>query len=331
MQWTVLRRVHRWVLLAAGSALFVYLLIRLDPREILSLMSRVGAGYLLIAAAYLVHQLFRALAYQRCFVPGVEFPYRDVARVRLSGEAVRYLTLTGPLLAEPAKAWLLRKHGVEMRQAIAATVLEYLIYCFTSAGIAIVGLAYILYAFQLSGPVAMAARVAISASGAFLLAGAFAILRRFYLIGAIVKGAGKLPGVGKYLRVDPDELRATEDLLFAILRDRPGRFASIIAIELAGQGFLMLELLAFLTSIGLPFSRLDPFLIEAATKFIGPAFFFIPGQLGASEGTYALVLQTVGLTASAGFSLALARRLRNLLIAGLGLALLPPDHPAWKR
>jgi len=45
-------------------------------------------------------------------------------------------------------------------------------------------------------------------------------------------------------------------------------------------------------------------LIEGATKFIGLAFFFIPGRMGAAEGTYALIFKTVGLSASAGFALA---------------------------
>jgi hypothetical protein len=33
--------------------------------------------------------------------------YRDALAIRLSGEAIQSLTLTGPVLAEPTKAWLL--------------------------------------------------------------------------------------------------------------------------------------------------------------------------------------------------------------------------------
>jgi hypothetical protein len=46
--------------------------------------------------------------------------------------------------------------------------------------------------------------------------------------------------------------------------------------------------------------------------------------MGAAEGTYALIFQAVGLPALAGFSLALARRLRTLLVAGVGLVFLVP-------
>jgi len=108
-----------------------------------------------------------------------------------------------------------------------------------------------------------------------------------------------------------------------VLRNRPLRFLSILAIEFAAQALLVLELFLLLRTTGKPFSVLDPLLIEAATKFVGMAFFFIPGQVGAAEGTYALIFKTVCLSASAGFALALARRLRSILVDGVGLALAP--------
>lgn len=118
-------------------------------------------------------------------------------------------------------------------------------------------------------------------------------------------------------------MRDTEDLLFVILRDHPLRFLLILVVEFAAQAMLVLELFVLLRATGMAFSVLHPFLIEAATKFVGLAFFFIPGQVGAAEGTYAFIFKTVGLPASAGFALALARRLRSLLVAGAALALVP--------
>jgi len=157
----------------------------------------------------------------------------------------------------------------------------------------------------------------------FLLAAVCAIAFRIYLIGAIIKGVGKLPRIGKYLRFNESDVRHTEDLLFVVLRDRPLRFLSILAIECAAQALLVLELYVLLRATGMSFPMYQPFLIEAATKFTGLVFFFIPGQVGAAEGTYAFIFRTVGLPASAGFALALARRLRSLLVAGAGLALSP--------
>jgi uncharacterized membrane protein YbhN (UPF0104 family) len=145
--------------------------------------------------------------------------------------------------------------------------------------------------------------------------------------GAVVRQIGRVPLIGKYLPLDEKMINDTEDLLFVVLRARPWRFLSIIALELVAQTLLVLELFVLLKTTGEHFSTACPFLIESATKFIGLAFFFIPGQIGAAEGTYAAIFRAVGLPASVGFSLALARRLRSLVVAGTGLAILPN----WKR
>jgi len=328
MTWTGPKHRYRAAFLFLGVALFLYLLVRLGAANIASLILGVGWYFGLIAATYAGHQLLRAIAYWKCVTPNQRSSYLDILRIRLSGEAIQYLTFTGPFLAEPAKVWLLRERGLGTKHAIAATVSEYLIYTLTSAAFAVAGLVYMVSHFHLSGPVSLAATTLIYVMGTFLLAAACAIVGRIYLIGAILSGIRRLPVVGKHLHLDQQDVRETEDLLFVVLRDRPLRFLTILALELAAQALLVLELFLLLRTTKESFSVLDPFLIEAATKFVGLAFFFIPGQVGAAEGTYAVIFKIVGLSASAGFALAVARRLRSLLVAGVGLALAPtpPDE-----
>ena len=327
MTWTGPKHRLRAAFLVLGIALFVYLFVRLGAANIASLILGVGWYFGLIAATYAGHQLLRAIAYWKCVTPNQRSSYLDILRIRLSGEAIQYLTFTGPFLAEPAKVWLLRERGLGTKYAVAATVSEYLIYTLTSAAFAVAGLVYMVRNFQLSGPVSLAATMLIYVMGTFLVAAACAIVGRIYLIGAILSGIRRLPVVGKHLHLDQKDVRDTEDLLFVVLRDRPLRFLFILAVELAAQALLVLELFLLLRTTKESFSFLDPFLIEAATKFVGLAFFFIPGQVGATEGTYAVIFKIVGLSASAGFALAVARRLRSLLVAGVGLALAPtpPD------
>jgi len=322
MTWTGPKR-YRAVVFGFGCVLFVYLLVRLGAAEIFSLLLGIGWSFGLIAAAYTGHQLIRAIAFWKCITTNKRSSYWDIVRIRLSGEAIQFLTSTGPFLAEPAKVWLLRRRGLSIKQAAAATVSEYLIYTFTSAVLGITGLTYLVSNFELSRPESIAAKVIVYAMGAFLLAATAAIIFRIYLIGTIMKGVSRLPVVGRHMRLEEKDVRDTEDLLFVVLRDRPLRLLSILAVEFIAQALLVLELFVLLRTTGKPFSVLQPLLIEAATKFVGLAFFFIPGQVGAAEGTYALIFKTVGLSASAGFALAVGRRLRSLLVAGVGLAFAP--------
>lgn len=316
---------HRFraLLLALGCALFVYLTAHFGVREVLKPLREIGWRFTLIAAIFFGYELARAFAYRECVAVSGQCSYWDLVRLRLSGEAIQFLTSTGPFLAEPAKMWLLQKRGLSAKHAVAATVCENLTYTFTSAVLAIAGLTHLLGHFQLSQAVTVAARVLLLVSGGFLAAAVFAVAGRIYLIGAILKGVRKIPHVGRHVKFADNDVRETEDMLFAVLRDRPLRLVAIMAAEFAAQALLVLELLVLLHATGESLSVLQPLMIEGATKFIGLTFFFIPGQVGAAEGSYALIFMAMQLPASAGFAVALARRLRSLLIAGLGLALTP--------
>jgi hypothetical protein len=62
--------------------------------------------------------------------------------------------------------------------------------------------------------------------------------------------------------------------------------------------------------------------IESATKFITVVFFFVPLQMGASEGAYVVIFGALGLSGAVGFSVSFVRRFRSLLVASIGLAAL---------
>ena len=312
----------RVVFLLLGTALLVLLLGRLGPSEILHVLGRIGWHSIPILLLYTAYQATRALALRACVVQATSLRYRDALTIRFSGEAVQSLTFTGPLLAEPTKAWLLERHGLTRKEGFAATITEYLICTFVTAGMSIAGLLYLVRQFE---PVPVVSGVATGMAfgiGAFLIASAIAIVRRFYLIGAVIAGLARIGVLRGRLRPDMAWINRMEDLLLAVLRDRPGRFAAIALIETAAQAFLILEVVVVLHALELAAPQSYPFVIEAVTKFISVAFLFIPMQMGVAEGTYAVIFATLGLPAAAGFTLAFVRRARSLLVAGIGLTML---------
>jgi hypothetical protein len=313
---------RRTVLLLLGTALLGFLLWRLGPAEIFRLLGQIGWHSVPIFALYAAYQATRALALRECVLGTPALRFGDALAIRLSGEAVQSLTFTGPLLAEPTKAFLLERHGLTRREGFAATITEYLICTFVTAGMSVAGLLYLVRYLQPSPLVAGVATGMAWGMGAFLAASACAIAFRFYLIGTVISGLARSGVLRGRLRPDMEWINRMEDLLLAILRDRPARFAAILLIEAAAQVFLILEVMWVLRALGLstPFSH--PLVIEATTKFISVAFLFIPMQMGAAEGTYAVVFDTLGLPAAAGFALAFMRRARSLVVASAGLTAL---------
>jgi hypothetical protein len=312
----------RTVFLLFGMALLALLLWRLGPTEILALLGRIGWYSIPILFLYAAHDATRAFALRCCMLRPGGLGYGNALAIRLSGEAVQSLTFTGPLLAEPTRAWLLERHGFTLQEGFAATITEYLICSFVAAGMSIAGLLYLVQRFD-PAPVVSGIAIGVACSlGAFLIASAIAITRRFYLIGTIIAGLARIGVLRGRLRPDMTWINRMEDLLLAILRDRPARFTTIALIEAAAQAFLVLEAFWVLRALELSVPSSYPFVIDASTKVIGVAFFFIPLQLGASEGSYALVFDTLALPAAAGFALAFARRARSLIVAGIGLVAL---------
>lgn len=308
--------------LLAGLTLLIVVIVRQGPREILALTLQVGWGIVPVAFVYGAYQAVRAAALRQCFPPARTLGYWRTFAIRLTGEAVQFLTATGPLLGEPTKAWMLTRSGLTGAEGFAATITEYLVNLLLAALLLAGATAYLLQSVALGPALATTARVLVGVSVAFVLVAAVAIWRRIYLIGAVLRGFGALPVIGTRLRLEHGAVRRFEDHLLAVLRDAPGRLVSIIGLEALAHALLVVELAWILTLSGLSFSLERALVIEGATKFTSLAFFFIPAQVGAAEGVLATVAQTVGLAGSVGVAAALVRRIRSLVVSAIGLAVL---------
>jgi hypothetical protein len=302
--------------------LLIVLIWQLGPQEILAALGQIGWYAALIIPLYAVHHAMRALALRTCVLPPTTLGYVEAMAIRLSGEAVQVLTVTGPLLAEPTRAWLLQRRGLTLTEGFAATISEYLVSLFVNAAMAITALTYFVRHFHLSASVSGIAVATICAAGAFLVASAIAITRRFYLIGGIIAGLAKIGLLRERWRPDMASINRMEDVLLALLHDRPRRLAATVAIEIVAQALLVLELIGFLRALGVAAPLAQVFTIEGAIKVIGLAFLFIPLQVGVAEGAYAVIFGAMGLPPAAGFTLAFARRIRTLAVASVGLPVL---------
>lgn len=118
------------------------------------------------------------------------------------------------------------------------------------------------------------------------------------------------------------EFEPVESVLVAFLHIHPGRLTEVLVLEVAAHLVLICEIWLVMAALGLDLSWTGVLILEGGAKFIAIAFAFIPGQLGASEGVYALLTGAIGLPAAAGLTPALVRRMRGLLIAAAGVVAL---------
>jgi hypothetical protein len=309
----------RTATLAIGTALLIILIWRLGLQQILAALSRIGWYAALILPLYAAHHAMRALALRMCVLPPTTLGYVEAGAIRLSGEAVQVLTVTGPLLAEPTRAWLLQRRGLPLTEGLAAVISEYLVSLFINAAMAIAALAYLVARVHTAAGVSGIAIAVICVSSAFLIVSAIAITRRFYLIGGVIAGMAQMGLLRGRWRPDMESIHRMEDALLAFLHDRPRQLVATVAFEAAAQAFLVLELFVFLHALNLAAPLSDTFMIEGSIKFIGFAFAFVPLQVGVAEGAYTVIFDAMGLPPAAGFTLAFARRIRTIAVASVGL------------
>lgn len=308
----------RRLFLIAGAALFVALVVELGPARILGMLADLGWGFAGIVGLYALHQLARTAALRACLPPPAAPRYIDVLRIRLAGETVAFLTFTGPFLAEPTRAWLLKRQGLTPEQGFAAALTEYLSYTLLATIFSIAGLTALVVRFGLTGVARTTILVTIVAMSVFLAVAVLAILFRVYLIGFIIARLTAISIVRRRWRPDPERVRHMEDLLLHVLRDSPGRLLRIVTFEAVAQAALIVELFLIMRLLSLSFPAIDPVLIEAGSKVANTAFFFVPAQIGTSEGAMTFMFRVVGLPPAAGFTVSLARRLRTLIVAAIG-------------
>jgi hypothetical protein len=319
----------RGMFFVGGSAMFGYVLMQLGPGEVLRVITGLGWTFAAVLALWSLHQMLRAAVLQACMgETGVRFG--SILRVRLAGESLQFLTPTGPFLAEPAKAWLLRQRGLPAAETYSAILAEYLFYTLSSSVMAVGGMTTLLALYPLGTGLRAAAWMVLGSAVAFLAAAAWAIARRFHLIGAILRWLERQGWLGKR-RIPDQGLRATEDRLLDVLRAPAPRLVLIVSLECAAQLCLVVELGLCIAATGLAAGWQRVLLLESAVKYVGLAFFFIPAQVGASEGTYSVLAAVLGWPAALGFGLALVRRLRSLITALAGFALLTMERRAFTR
>lgn len=292
------------------------LVARLGTRQLGHMLGQLRWSFLEVSLIYSAHQGVRALALWRCIV-GPPVRFGDVLRVRLSGETIEVLTLTGPFLAEPSKAWLLTRRGLSISAAFAAVATEYLLYTAVSAGLVVLAISLLMA----QGGRSHETVVAVVISLAFIGAIAFAALTGVGVIVPLVRASGTFIGRARATRLT-ELIRPVEQQLVSFLHEHQPRLVEVFTWEIVGHALLLSEVWIVLRALNLQFVAADPLIIEGGSKMIASAFFFIPSQVGAFEAVYVALFGAVGLPAVTGLTLALVRRARGLVVAGLSLALL---------
>ena len=313
------QRLVTWGALAIGIALFVAALLYVDLDLAADAVRRMGPALPVALALSALWHLARTWAWSWCFPQPCAVSFLRLARVRLAAEAFSYLTLRG-IAGEPLKVVLLADR-VDPRAATAAVALEriaYLIVTILLVGggsmAAILGLPLtrawfrVFRAFAIaSGVIAVVTALVITGRGTYLEA----LFRR------LDKALGTSMSTGRVGRF----VSAVEAHMLALVRGHRRRLLVLLTAAVSSYICMALEAWVVLRASGASISLNAALAVETFSRVASFASALIPANIGALEASSLAAVAAVG--ASGGAALAIARRLRGLFWAALGLAIFP--------
>lgn len=312
-----------------GIALFVYLVRQSGLTTLADYLRMMGWGFASIVALSAVRNCARAGSWYFAIEPGQrDISFWSLMNVMLAGEAIKYLTATGPLLGEPAKVAMVRRK-IPLLQGFSSVLIENFIYYLTVFVFMIAGLSVLALVAELPGNVKLAG---------YTLAGVitivvvitwlaihwrwFALARGLEQLARFTAGRRSAGPQPRRIELIASQVREVENNLYSFYERRRGAFLLIFSLNVGAHLINVVEVYIILALMKLPATLVIGFLVEAVTKVINLVFFFVPTRAGVYESGNAILLQTLGMSAAAGVALAIIRKLRAFVWIGYGLVVI---------
>lgn len=301
------------LLALAGLGGAVALLAQQDLTEVRALLGSAGFGLVLAGLAHAVPMLANAEAW-RVLLPGAKRPGLGAMTLNVwIRESVNGLLPVARIGGEVASYRLLRGEGVAPGPAAASLMVDMAVSILSQLAFALIGLALLAAAGAGVGwqGIAGSALLGVALAAGFILAQRANLFSRLAVVLNRV-AAGRFGAFTAHsARIDRMARR--------LWRSR-GAIAACFLWQLLGWCLGALEIWLALWFLGHPVSPATALAIESLIQALSSAAFVVPGALGLQEAGFLGLGLLVGLPPEAGAALAIARRIRDLVVFLPGLA-----------
>jgi uncharacterized protein (TIRG00374 family) len=303
-----------------GVVLFIVTLFYIDLEETVESARQLGLALPVILIPGTVWHLLRTWGWSIAFPDDQRPAITRLFRVRLAADAVGFFTVRG-IAGEPLKVLLLYDR-VAPQVSTAAIALERL--AFAVIGTAIAGVISLVAITNLAMPGGWDTLFGLLAVGAVLLlimVGFMARRRSEYYLEHVVYVLDRLTGKALERHRVVRFVLDVEHVLLDLLRGDRRRLVALVVLPIVCYMVMAAEVWLVFWAIQLPISVTQALTVETFARLASIASAAVPGNIGTLEASNVAVVSALGL--AGGGSLALARRIRSLLWAAVGLMLYP--------
>lgn len=297
-----------WITLLIGIFLFCGVLAWQGVGAVMAGLKEAGWKVLLLPLYSLIPLFFAVMAWSTLFKgKEKELPVRKAFFPGVVGLAINWLLPSAQVGGEVARAHLNMQAGYSAHQAVAAGMVDKTMQLLTQVLFTVVGLILILLEYS-GGSVAVGITAGIICFSG-VVAALFWVQNRgvFQLL---AKSGNKFRSITGDLSDQHElydgEVRSLYANTAAVIRC--GVFRMIFRILMVGEVWLAMHF------IGHPVGLKEALILESLAQAIRVGAFFIPAGVGAQEGGLAVLGVILGLTPEACVTLALCKRVRELMV-----------------
>jgi uncharacterized protein (TIRG00374 family) len=300
----------------AGIGLFVYLIVRTGPREILRAMGQLTlAEIAALMGLRFLYWVVRAVNWRALLASsGERVPFAKVLGARIAGYAVSYLTPAGNLGGETVRIFCL--DCVERNKVLATVVVDKTIEFL--AGLSTVALSVVFLITEFALPRRQRIEL-FAAIAALMLVLGFLILKQkrglfTWALDTLRKIKIRIP----FFESRRDQILETDAHIADFYGRNKALFLALFGSYFAQAWLWAAEIyLTFLFLGGRTPSFFKCFLIVTLGSFY--SFLPVPGSVGVYELTYVSLFALLRIEMSAGMAVILIRRFVGMIWAGIGL------------
>jgi uncharacterized protein (TIRG00374 family) len=304
------------------GALFIwYLFTRIPFSEVLLTFAK-ATPQLILMYVFAIILLQFILTYRWKIIletQGVKHSFWKLNNYRIAGSSVGFLTPSASLGGEPVRAALLSKGAkIPFEKALSSVVIDKTIELSSSAIFFVIGTIIILLSFVVTPKLELILGIV---SLIFLIL-VISLNYRMFLGKRSFHPLMKFIGLLKIKQIKKleDKIIDFETLVLKFFKKDKKHFFYVIGFSILAWTVMFVEYSLLGKILGQNFEFIQIFLIFS---FVGAAYILpVPMGLGALEGGQVSLFSIIHISAAAGLALALIVRLKDMILAGIGIVIM---------
>jgi phosphatidylglycerophosphate synthase len=301
-----------------GVLLLTYLVWRAGPAKLLESIATIGWGLGLVIALGGISHLVKTWAWRLTLLDEKrQVSFVRMLGLRLGSEAVGQLGALGQMFGENMRVALLSS-TIQLATGIASVTLDRAFFVLSAALVSTFGLVAVLVVWPMPHTLSLYAGLFASILLGAILVTALAVRKRWLVFSGAAQILGRIRLFSAWIDRERSLIHSVERKLLDFYHLTPGAFWGSFVLNLVCHGAAILEVYLILWLMGAKVTFLAALAIEALTKLVNLLGLFNPGNIGTYEGGNMLIARMFGLSAAAGLTLGVIRRVRGIFWAAVG-------------